>query len=160
VRCLIQTFNVIYCKPLEASTRYQHTSHVQRLRGYDEWCRCIILGGREDSPVEGADMLAVFNALSNQYVLSDAFPATSCALAQSRQGWLANSRASSVAVVVRCVWRARKLTQLHPHPRPTALSLITSRFVNGNTVRNFPTHGQLSAAQGNLISCLNFDFAF
>jgi hypothetical protein len=30
----------------------------------------------------------------------------------------------------------------------TALSLITSRFVNGNTVRNFPTHGQLSAAQG------------
>jgi hypothetical protein len=28
------------------------------------------------------------------------------------------------------------------------LSLITSRFVNGNTVRNFPTHGQLSAAQG------------
>ena len=28
----------------------------------------------------------------------------------------------------------------------TALSLITS--LNGNTVRNFPTHGQLSAAQG------------
>jgi hypothetical protein len=27
------------------------------------------------------------------------------------------------------------------------------------TVRNFPTHGQLSAAQGNLTSCLNFDFA-
>jgi hypothetical protein len=24
---------------------------------------------------------------------------------------------------------------------------------------NFPTHGQLSAAQGNLTSCLNFDFA-
>jgi hypothetical protein len=31
--------------------------------------------------------------------------------------------------------------------------------VNGNTVRNFPTHGQLSAAQGSLTSCLNFDFA-
>jgi hypothetical protein len=31
--------------------------------------------------------------------------------------------------------------------------------VNGNTVRNFPTHGQPSAAQGNLTSCLNFDFA-
>jgi hypothetical protein len=41
---------------------------------------------------------------------------------------------------------------------PTALSLIT-RFFNGNTVRNFPTHGQLSAAQGSLTSCLNFDFA-
>jgi hypothetical protein len=26
-------------------------------------------------------------------------------------------------------------------------------------LRNFPTHGQLSAAQGNLTSCLNFDFA-
>jgi hypothetical protein len=37
-------------------------------------------------------------------------------------------------------------------------SLITRSF-NGNTVRNFPTHGQLSAAQGNLTSCLNFDFA-
>jgi hypothetical protein len=28
--------------------------------------------------------------------------------------------------------------------------LHTPRFFNGNTVRNFPTHGQLSAAQGNL----------
>jgi hypothetical protein len=37
-------------------------------------------------------------------------------------------------------------------------TLITRSF-NGNTVRNFPTHGQLSAAQGNLTSCLNFDFA-
>jgi hypothetical protein len=49
-----------------------------------------------------------------------------------------------------------------PHlinPNCTALSLITSRFVNGNTVRNFPTHGQLSAAQGSLASCLNFEFA-
>jgi hypothetical protein len=27
------------------------------------------------------------------------------------------------------------------------------------TVRNFPTHGQLSAAQGSLTSCLNLDFA-
>jgi hypothetical protein len=35
-----------------------------------------------------------------------------------------------------------------PPPNCTALSLITSRLVNGNTVRNFPTHGQLSAAQG------------
>ena len=26
-------------------------------------------------------------------------------------------------------------------------------------VRNFPTHGQLPAAQGSLTSCLNFDFA-
>jgi hypothetical protein len=43
-------------------------------------------------------------------------------------------------------------------PNGTALSLITRSF-NGNTVRNFPTHGQLSAAQGNLTSCLNFDFA-
>jgi hypothetical protein len=53
--------------------------------------------------------------------------------------------------------------QLHhvDESTPTAphLSLITSRFVNGNTVRNFPTHGQLSAAQGNLTSCLNFNFA-
>jgi hypothetical protein len=39
----------------------------------------------------------------------------------------------------------------------TALSLIT-RFFNGNTVRNFPTHGKLSAAQSPT-SCLNFDFA-
>jgi hypothetical protein len=38
------------------------------------------------------------------------------------------------------------------------LSLITRSF-NGNTVRNFPTHGQLPAAQGSLTSCLNFDFA-
>jgi hypothetical protein len=45
----------------------------------------------------------------------------------------------------------RSQPQLH-------LSLIT-RFFNGNTVRNFPTHGQLSAAQGSLTSCLNFDFA-
>jgi hypothetical protein len=45
---------------------------------------------------------------------------------------------------------------MRQHQR-TALSLITS--LNGNTVRNFPTHGQLSAAQGNLTSCLNFDFA-
>ena len=39
--------------------------------------------------------------------------------------------------------------QLHhvDESTPTALSLITSRFV-GNTVRNVPTHGQLSAAQG------------
>jgi hypothetical protein len=34
-----------------------------------------------------------------------------------------------------------------------------TRFFNGNTVRNFPTHGQLSAAQGSPTSCLNFDFA-
>jgi hypothetical protein len=26
-------------------------------------------------------------------------------------------------------------------------------------MRNFPTHGQLSAAQGSPTSCLNFDFA-
>ena len=45
-----------------------------------------------------------------------------------------------------------------PHPNGTALSLITRSF-NGNTVRSFPTHGQLSAAQGSLTSCLNFDFA-
>jgi hypothetical protein len=44
-----------------------------------------------------------------------------------------------------------------PPPHCTALSLIPTS--NGNTVRNFPTHGQLSAAQGNLTSCLNFDFA-
>jgi hypothetical protein len=44
------------------------------------------------------------------------------------------------------------------HHNGTALSLITRSF-NGNTVRNFPTHGQLSAAQGNLTSCLNFDLA-
>jgi hypothetical protein len=44
------------------------------------------------------------------------------------------------------------------NPNGTALSLITRSF-NGNTFRNFPTHGQLSAAQGNLTSCLNFDFA-
>ena len=31
--------------------------------------------------------------------------------------------------------------------------------MNGNTVRNFPTHGQLSAAQGNLTAVFNFDFA-
>jgi hypothetical protein len=31
-------------------------------------------------------------------------------------------------------------------PLRTALSRITS--LNGNTLRNFPTHGQLSAAQG------------
>jgi hypothetical protein len=37
---------------------------------------------------------------------------------------------------------------------PPHLSLITRSF-NGNTVRNFPTHGQLSAAQGNLTSCLS-----
>jgi hypothetical protein len=47
---------------------------------------------------------------------------------------------------------------LSTYPPPEALSLITRSF-NGNTVRNFPTHGQLSAAQGNLTSCLNFDFA-
>jgi hypothetical protein len=40
------------------------------------------------------------------------------------------------------------------NPNCTALSLITSRFVNGNTVRNFPTHGQLSAAQGSPTNCL------
>ena len=37
----------------------------------------------------------------------------------------------------------------NPNARPPPLrplSLITS--LNGNTVRNFPTHGQLSAAQG------------
>jgi hypothetical protein len=39
----------------------------------------------------------------------------------------------------------------------TAPSLVPTG--TGNTVRNFPTHGQLSAAQGNLSSCLNFDFA-
>jgi hypothetical protein len=56
------------------------------------------------------------------------------------------------------------MTQHHLHhvdgvnPNGTALSLITRSF-NGNTVRNFPTHGQLSAAQGSLTSCLNFDFA-
>ena len=33
------------------------------------------------------------------------------------------------------------------------------RTVSDNTVRNFPTHGQPSAAQGSLTSCLNFDFA-
>jgi hypothetical protein len=27
--------------------------------------------------------------------------------------------------------------------------------VNGNTIRNFPTHGQLSAAQGSLTTCLS-----
>jgi hypothetical protein len=27
--------------------------------------------------------------------------------------------------------------------------------VNGDTVRNFPTHGQLSAAQGSLTNCLS-----
>jgi hypothetical protein len=43
------------------------------------------------------------------------------------------------------------------NPNCTALSLITS--LNGNTVRNFPTHGQLSAAQGSPTNCLNFDFA-
>jgi hypothetical protein len=38
----------------------------------------------------------------------------------------------------------------------TALSLITSRSVNGNTVRNFPIHRQLSAAQGSLTkNCLS-----
>jgi hypothetical protein len=49
---------------------------------------------------------------------------------------------------------------LLPHARCncTTLSLI-ARFFNGNTVRNFPTHGQLSAAQGSPTSCLNFDFA-
>jgi hypothetical protein len=56
-----------------------------------------------------------------------------------------------------------QLEKSHPaatlvNPNGTALSLITRSF-NGNTVRNFPTHGQLSAAQGNLTSCLNFDFA-
>jgi hypothetical protein len=54
------------------------------------------------------------------------------------------------------------LNWLFPYPiLPTqraALSLITRSF-NGNTVRNFPTHGQPSAAQGSLTSCLNFDFA-
>jgi hypothetical protein len=40
----------------------------------------------------------------------------------------------------------------------TALSLITRSF-NGNMVRNFPTHGQLSAAQGSPTNCLNYDFA-
>jgi hypothetical protein len=39
----------------------------------------------------------------------------------------------------------------------TTLSLIPT--VNDNTVRNFPTNEQLSAAQGNPTSCLNFDFA-
>jgi hypothetical protein len=34
-----------------------------------------------------------------------------------------------------------------------------TRSFNGNMVRNFPTHGQPSAAQGSLTSCLNFDFA-
>ena len=28
---------------------------------------------------------------------------------------------------------------------------------HGNTVRNFPTHGQLSAAQGSPTNCLSFD---
>jgi hypothetical protein len=36
-----------------------------------------------------------------------------------------------------------------------AISLSTYR----PQVRNFPTHGQLPAAQGSLTSCLNFDFA-
>jgi hypothetical protein len=34
-----------------------------------------------------------------------------------------------------------------------------TRSFNGNMVRNFPTHGQPSAAQGSLTSCLNFDCA-
>jgi hypothetical protein len=46
---------------------------------------------------------------------------------------------------------------INPPPSGTARSLITRSF-NGNKVRNFPTHGQLSAAQGNLTSCLKFDF--
>jgi hypothetical protein len=41
----------------------------------------------------------------------------------------------------------------------STLSLIT-RFLNGNTVRNFPPHGQLSAAQGNLTSCLNLTLPY
>jgi hypothetical protein len=52
--------------------------------------------------------------------------------------------------------RAASARSTHPHP----LSLITSRFVNGNTVSNFPTHGQLSAAQGNPTNCLNFDLPY
>jgi hypothetical protein len=48
---------------------------------------------------------------------------------------------------------------LCPYPTLPPERLITSRFVNGNMVRNFPTHGQLSAAQGSPTNCLNFDFA-
>jgi hypothetical protein len=44
-------------------------------------------------------------------------------------------------------------------PSYPAHAVRITRSFNGNTVRNFPTHGQLSAAQGNLTSCLNFDFA-
>jgi hypothetical protein len=49
---------------------------------------------------------------------------------------------------------SESLRALSSHPLPP-LSLITSRFVNGNTVRNFPTHGQLSAAHGSLTNCLS-----
>jgi hypothetical protein len=39
-----------------------------------------------------------------------------------------------------------RLAGAHPRTNCTALSLITT--VDGNTVRSFSTHGQLSAAQG------------
>jgi hypothetical protein len=48
---------------------------------------------------------------------------------------------------------------LHHVDESTPTAPLITRFFNDNTVRNFPTHGQLSAAQGNLTSCLNFDFA-
>jgi hypothetical protein len=53
---------------------------------------------------------------------------------------------------------AQRVSKMHIMLRPTHTPLITRSF-NGNTVRNFPTHGQLSAVQGSLTSCLNFDFA-
>ena len=44
------------------------------------------------------------------------------------------------------------MTQHHLHhvdeSTPTAPHSLITRFFNNNTVRNFPTHGQLSAAQG------------
>ena len=42
----------------------------------------------------------------------------------------------------------RAPTPSPPYTNCTALSLITSRFFNGNTVRSFSTHGQQSAAKG------------
>jgi hypothetical protein len=57
-----------------------------------------------------------------------------------------------------CFWN-QKPEAAKPDPPPPPL-LITSRFVNGNMVRNFPTHGQLSAAQGspNCLSTLTLPF--
>jgi hypothetical protein len=57
-------------------------------------------------------------------------------------------------------WCRRRASTL---PRPPTRSCYppppTPVSGNSNTVRNFPTHGQLSAAQGSLTNCLNFDFA-